>query len=444
MVGTGVSSEGFIKALSDAYGGAIFLATRGVGADPATTLHVTGPGDAKRLTKACEHLVGGKITIRRHAPELLAKPHSMQSLVGVLVGEETIIADPTGAVTRAVQLVDMARRARAFMPKRVRGLYFNPARGVVFGWMREPPPAEEARSAMESAMAEAGAEWACVILSPVLPAVGLVAVDEVSAKAVAAQRARARLARLVTTVAAAVGLSGAIATVATADIAPSDPLFQAVFKGGGGTQHDKSFGSLDGSAGFYGPVYGQIDGKGYTATGANGGGAALQFGLRDPALYRAGVFIAGGSAGPNFTMGGAKGDLFAEQFSLHLLAGELAVAHGPHKSFVGGGGDLYLGDDTKLFINAIGAGSDTFGSGGIEHTFQSLAGLTFGGAGTFGPDQDGFKIYAKWWFGAPGGSLKHEDRYGPADSVLDDGWFGEVRRLGKHATYGGSVTPPPT
>jgi hypothetical protein len=172
MVGTGVSSEGFIKALSDAYGGAIFLATRGVGADPATTLHVTGPGDAKRLTKACEHLVGGKITIRRHAPELLAKPHSMQSLVGVLVGEETIIADPTGAVTRAVQLVDMARRARAFMPKRVRGLYFNPARGVVFGWMREPPPAEEARSAMESAMAEAGAEWACVILSPVLPAVG--------------------------------------------------------------------------------------------------------------------------------------------------------------------------------------------------------------------------------------------------------------------------------
>jgi hypothetical protein len=431
----------FVKALSDAYGGAIFLVTRGAAADAPISLHVTGPGDTKRLDKAWRHLVGGRFVVRRHAAELLAAPRNLQSLMTTLTEGEVILADPTGAVTRSEQLVRTARLARAAMPRRLRGLYFNPSRGLVFAWMREPPAAEDGRAAMEAVLAEAGADWACVILSPVLPTLGLVAVDAASARSVAAERGRTRLARILTTAAAAVGLSGALAGVATAEMAPSDPLYQAVFTAGGGGEHGKAFGSVDGSVGAYGTFFGQVDAKGFGATGDDGGGVALQLGLRNPAVYRAGVFVAAESAAGRFLLSGAKGDLFVGPVNLHLVAGDLAVQNGVNKGFGGGGADFYLNDDTKLFAKGVDDGRDGWGAAGIEHTFQSLAGLTLGGAGTFGSDHDGFKVYAKWWFGAPHRSLKGNDRAGPADSVMDDGWFSEVKHLKKHPqpTYGGGT-----
>jgi hypothetical protein len=300
---------------------------------------------------------------------------------------------------------------------------------------------------MEAVLAETGAGWACVIMSPVLPRGRLTAADEASAKALASERRQARLRRFLVTAGAGLGISGALAGAAAADPAPpasaNDPLFQAVFNAGGGEVRSEGFGSGEVSGGLYSNLYGQLDGKGFFASHLNGGGGALQGGLRDPEHYRAGVFVAGGSAGggSGFWEGGGYVDLFVQQLNLRLDARDFSATHGSSKAFFGGGADFYVNDDTKVFGKVESDGHDTFGDAGLEHAFQGLSGLSLGAAGTFGPDQGGFRVYAKYWFGASGETLKHHDRYGPAKSVLDDGWFVEARRLRHHATYGGSSTP---
>ncbi|MFI4973430.1 MAG: tail fiber domain-containing protein [Caulobacterales bacterium] len=433
-----------VKAVSDAYGGAIFLITRPRGLD-ALVLHAAGPGDGRRAIRAAERLGARVVSVRRHPPALLASPRSLAALMQTLAGAGQIVADPTGAASRAAQLVETAERARLVLPRRLLGLYLNPSRGIVFGWMREPPAAEASRTAMEAILAEVGADWACVVLSPVLPSRGVVPVDDASRQAAKSRGLARRAAKLLGATAAGVGLGGALAGMAAADPTPTappshadDPLFQAVFTGGGGSLGRQGFGSLEASGGAYGHEYVQVDAKGIVGGNAAGGAGALQLGFRDPEYYRAGVFVAVGGEGRTFYQGGAYADVFVDQLNLRIIGREIGVENGPSRFFVGGGVDYYFDENSKMYGEAEIASDNSMGRAGVEHTFQSLAGTTVGAEGIWGNGNDGVKVYARWWFGAPGESLQHHDRYGPAKSVLDDAAFREARRLaGAH--YGGAT-----
>jgi hypothetical protein len=412
----------------------IFAAS--TGADGRLFVHVAAATQRRRVKADIATALGrGRISIRFHDEAKLLAPRSLEQLVKRFTGD-TIVYDPTGAVSRARTLVEAARAARATLGGKARGLFYAPRLRTLFVALDATQIAvgekikvgaladieRQITTALRGAFAGRISDCPAVRVGFGLPAAELVPVDQRSVLGWG-KRALGAVRRYWKPVAIATLFGFGANAAAAKDPAVSQTNLKIT--GLRGSTEDESSWFANGVlTAPLGQSWGlQVEGGVNDVDGNTTWGAAGHVFTRDPESYLLGLFAAYASENEfdiDATRVGAEAELYMNQVSILLAAGYQFSDTVEETAF----GDIevrwYITDDFAVSAGGSFDEETSIGRAGVEWQpgFSALPGLAFRVDGAFGED-DYHSIMGgiTYYFGADA-SLKDRHRKQDPGSAL--------------------------
>lgn len=414
----------------------IFAAS--TGPDGTLFVHVAAPADQRRVKAAIAAALRGiRHSIRFHSAAALLAPRSLEQLVKRFTGD-TVVYDPTGAVTRAKAMVEAAHATRASLGARVRGLFYAPRLRTLFVALDTKQVAagdkikvsaladveQRVIAAVRSTFAGRLSDCPEVRVGFGIPAAELVAVDQRSVSGWSG-RMFAAMRRYWRPVAIA-ALFGFGASAAAAK-EPAVSQTNLKITGLRGSTDDGSSWFANGIlTAPLGHSWGlQIEGGASDVDGDTTWGAAGHLFTRDPESYLLGLFAAYASENAfdlDATRVGAEAELYINQVSILLAAGYQFSDTVEDTAFGNIEVRWYVTDDFAVSAGGSFDDENSIGRAGVEWRpgFSALPGLAFRVDGAFGEDDyQSIMGGLTYYFGADA-SLKDRHRRQDPGSALND------------------------
>ncbi len=389
-------------------------------------LHMTGPGDAKRLIgEARDALLAAGIDIavvvKQHDAERMARAKTLEQLLAPFDHDANLF-DPTAVVGRARVVMSAVRDSRTEMKTALRGVFLDPVSRILYVIAGKNADAAALETSLlasiDRATASTGSHFnrppLTVRIVNMLPMRPLVPVDRISLK-LRPVIGRARgLRALAAGVAAALGVGG-MGTVAIAQTAPAVSGVNAKLQlEGGYLKNDDNSNGLAGvvAGALTAPIGQQFGIQFDAAAGSFDGdfywGAGGHLFWRDPAQGLIGAFgQVSHLTGATLYRAGLEGDAYLGRFSLGGHVGYEAGSdsrrtHVDSGIIAGVQLKYYVTDNFMLQAGGGIEGPSWYGRGGFEFQpgFAALPGLSIFADAGGGSDHHVFALAGiRYYFG---------------------------------------------